>query len=261
MFRTVSTYIALLIASIYTVIAYWFGFNGGSTIAIFNRLPVSIAPIKFTYFFWIIVIITTFTYFIKFTSNSRLKIFQIPFQYALFTCNSLVHLIVLFIWHEEQYMSAVILHGALCLLNFSLYITYPLHPKLLNFRVPTAVLFNWQIFLFFFMVHYTLVHYEWNYLNISTSLWAIITMTVMTATSLYLKVQYRDFISPLVFTWCFGGIAIANFPEDLIVTTASLFLIGVLLSSYFFTKNREVFRTDSILGIMFRTLRVLFLIF
>jgi hypothetical protein len=240
MIRTITIYIALILFSVFTINAYWIGLNGQTTVNTFNRLPVLIAPANYVYLIWFVIIAVTFVYFMSYRENNQPMLFQTNLQTALFTCNALVHILVVYIWHEGQHMSAVILCGALLILTFSLYITYPLHPKTIKFRIPIALLFSWQLFLFVLMMNITLIHYEWSGFGLSLSLWSVIFLTVITLVSLHLKYHYEDWVSPLVMTWAFIGIAITNGLQDLLVTTASIFLSGVLIVGlYGFKKNRE----------------------
>ena len=240
MIRTITIYIAFILSSIFTINAYWIGLNGQTTINTYNRLPVLIAPANYVYLIWFIIIAVTSVYFMSYRVNKQSMIFQTNLQTALFVCNALVFLLVIYIWHEGQYMSAVILCGALLLLMFSLYIMYPLHPKTIKFRIPIALIFNWQLFLFVLMLNITLIHYEWSGFGLSLSLWTVIFMTSITCVSLLLIYHYEDRLSPLVMTWAFIGIAIANGFQGLLVSTAAIFLSGVLIFGlYRLKKNRE----------------------
>ena len=176
----------------------------------------------------------------SFQKNNEPAIFQTNLQSALFICNAIVHILVIYIWHEGQYMSAIILCGALLILLFSLYNTYPIHPKALKLRIPTALLFSWQLFLFVMMVNITLIRYEWTGLGLSFSLWTVIFLTIITIVSVYLRYQYDDWVSPIVLIWIFIGITIENGFQDLLVSTAAIFLSGALLFTlYVLKKNRE----------------------
>jgi len=240
MFRTTIIFIVLILSSIFTINAYWIGLNGQTTIEIFNRLPVLIAPANYVYLIWFIITAVIFVYFMSYRDNKQLMVLQTNLQTALFICNAIVYMIVIFIWHEGQFMSAVILCGALLLLLFSLYITFPLHPKRIKSRIPIALLFSWQIFLFFIMLNITLIHYEWSGFGLSLSLWTVIFLSIITCWSLFLIYQYEDRVSPLVMTWAFVGVAVANGFQGLLVSTASLFLSGVLIVGlYTLKKNRE----------------------
>ena len=90
------------------------------------------------------------------------------------------------------------------------------------------------------MLNITFVHYEWSGFGLSLSLWTVIFMTIITLVSLYLRYFYDDWISPLVMIWAFIGIAIACGFQGLLVSTASLFLSGVLIVGlYGLKKKRE----------------------
>ena len=116
MIRKITIYIALILSSVYTINAYWLGLNGQTTIDIFNRLPVLIAPANYVYLIWYVIIVVTFVYFMSYKDNNQPILSQTNLQTALFVCNSIVYIFILYIWHEGKYMSAVILCGALLLL-------------------------------------------------------------------------------------------------------------------------------------------------
>ncbi len=240
MIRTIIIYTALILSSIFTINAYWIDLNGQTTIDTFNRLPVLIAPANYVYLIWFVIIAVTFVNFMSYREKHQPMLFQTNLQSALFACSAFVQILVIYIWHEGHYMSAVILCGALLLLLFSLYITYPLLNKTIKFRIPIALLFSWQLFLFVLMMNITLIHYEWSGMGLSLSLWTVIFMTIITVISLLLIYYYEDRLSPLVLAWAFIGVAIANGFHGLLVSTASLFLSGVLIVGlYSLKKNRE----------------------
>lgn len=241
MIRTILIYVALIAFSIFTINANWLSFNGQTTIEIFNRLPVLLAPANFTYFIWFAFIAIAFVCIVAYQTDDRKPaLFKSNLQIALFISVVLLHFFVILIWHNEQYMSAVILSGALLILLYSLYITYPLSSYAIKLRLPTAILFSWYLFLLFSMINVTLVHYEWGGIGVSESLWTVILLTILTIASLLLKYHYDDLASPIVFMWCFIGVAIHNIQKDLLVSTAAVFLCGVLLAGlYVLKKNRE----------------------
>ena len=81
---------------------------------------------------------------------------------------------------------------------------------------------------------------QWSGLGLSFSLWTVIFLTFGTATVMHLKYHYHDKFPAIIFTWSYLGIAVANGFNELLVTTAALFLSGVMIASiYLLKKNRE----------------------
>ena len=239
MIRTIAIYLTLLILSTYSIYAFWFGLNDYTTLELFSRLPVPMSPANYVYILWIGILIYTFISLIKNTTLKGPALFYTTFQSALFICNAIVFCLILYIWHQEQYMSAVILGSALLLLTFSLYLTYPLTKDGIRLRIPVAAFSSWLLFIFTLMIQTTLIRYEWSGFGLSNSLWTVILLTLVTIISLYLKYQYADWISQIVLVWFFIGIAVINNFQDLLVSAAALFLSGVLLvGSYMIKKNR-----------------------
>lgn len=241
MVRTTIIFIALIILSIFTINAYWVNLNGQTTIEIFNRLPILIAPANYVYLIWFVIIAVIFVYLMSFNEKKQLSVLQTNLQTVLFICNTIVYTFVTFILHNGQYLSAVILCGALLLLMYSLYITFPLNPKGIKSRIPISLIFSWQIFLFVIMLNIALIHYEWSGFGLSFSLWTVMFLTILTFVSLLFMYHYEDRLSPLVMIWAFIGVAIANGFQGLLVSTAALFLSGVLIVGlYTLKKNREL---------------------
>jgi hypothetical protein len=241
MLRISLIYAALILAGAFTINAYWIDLSGAKTIEIFNRLPVLFAPSDYVYLLFIVIIVVNFIFFMTYGNVKQSIIFTSNLQIALYFCNSLVHIIVLYIWHENQFMSATILQGALVLLSFSLFLTFPLTKTQVHYRTPITLFFSWHLFIFLFMINTTIVNYEWYGLGISNSLWTVIFLTIGCLIVLYLKYEYSDRISSIVFIWCYIGVAYANGFNALLVTTAALFLSGVMLVGiWFINKKREL---------------------
>lgn len=238
MIRTIALYLTLLILSIYSIYGFWYGMNGHTTLELLSRLPVPMAPANYVYLLWVGILVYTLVSFIKYRKKHIPALFYSTFQSALFICNSIVFCLVLYIWHQEQYMSAVILCAALLLLTFSLYLTYPVTKEGIRLRIPIAALTSWLLFLFVLMAHITLVRYEWSGFGLSNSLWTVIFLTVITIISLYLKYQYTDWVSQLVLVWFYIGITFINGFHDLLVSSAALFLSGVLLVGSYMIKKK-----------------------
>ena len=240
MARTILVYISLILSALFTINAYWIGLNGSTSIEMFNQLPVYISPANYVYIIWLAIFAIVILFCMTYHKNRIPLLFETSLQSALYIAIAILHIFVIYIWHIGQYMSAVVLCGALVILIFSLYNTYPIQNETLTYRIPIAIILSWQLFLFVMMVNVALVRYEWSGIGLSFSLWTVIFLTILTAISVYLRYQYDDFISPIVFIWIFIGIMIENGISNLLVSTAASFLSGVLLFAlYVLKKNRE----------------------
>ena len=171
--RIICIYIALIITSIFTINAYWIGLNNQTTIEMFNRLPLLIAPSNYIYILWFVVIALIFVYFMTFKKENHSLLFESKLQVSLLICYSAFHVITLYFWNSNQLLTAVILGAASLLILFSLYITYPLTSEAIKYRTPIALLFSWQIFIFILMFNYMLMNFEWNGFGISHTLWTV----------------------------------------------------------------------------------------
>ena len=120
---------------------------------------------------------------------------------------------------------------------------YPLSSNKLTDRVPLSIYFAWTTFLFMTNLSFTLTSYEWNGFGLSNPLWAVILLTMGTAITLHIRFHYLDIVYPSVFIWAYIGIALHNGFDELLVTTAALFLCGVLLVGIFFIKKNPVYQT------------------
>lgn len=74
----------------------------------------------------------------------------------------------------------------------------------------------------------------------SDQLWTVIMLTFATALALHIRFHHMDIPFALVFIWAFIGIAIKHGTDEMLVTTASLFLSGVILTGILLIKKRTL---------------------
>ncbi|SOB99968.1 hypothetical protein SAMN05880501_102300 [Ureibacillus xyleni] len=228
---------SLIAAMLFTFNAYWQEFNGKSTIDIFNRLPILFAPANYVYFLWFIVFIILFLWANKYWSLRTTEKSLTNRQTILFLCVIICQISSLFSWHHERFLQSLILSVIQLIIMFALYLTYPLKKEMLNLRIPITLYFSWSTYLFILKFCYILVYNGWEGFGLSNALWAVIVMTVGAAIALHLRYHYYDIIFPIVFIWCYVGIAIENGFDELLVSTAALFLSGVMVVGIFFMKK------------------------
>ncbi|MCP1145986.1 hypothetical protein [Lysinibacillus endophyticus] len=228
---------SLTITMYFTLQAYLLNFNGKSTIDIINRLPLLFAPANYVYYLWLIVFIFLFLWANKYWSLRNTEKSITNLQTIFISCIMLLQIINLICWHYEYFLQSLILFFIQLLLMFALYLTYPLKNEMLRIRIPVAIYFGWSTYLFILQFCYILVYYGWEGFGLSNALWAVIVMTVGTAIALHLCYHYYDIIFPIIFIWCYIGIVIANGFDELLVSTAALFLSGVMIAGIFFMKK------------------------
>lgn len=239
MVRIFLLFTSLIIMAAFTISAFWLELNGEATIDILNRLPLLFSPANYVYLLWFVIFASLFVWNVKHYKNRHTSLRISTLQTGLFVGISLLQVAFLFIWHHELYISALIFLVLQLLSLFGLYKTYPLNEEGIQLRIPIAAFLGWSLFLFFALISYTLVFFEWPGFGLSNALWAVILMTIGTASTLHLRYHYSDIISPLVFIWGYLGITFTNSFEELLVSTAALFLCGVMVAGILFMKKNH----------------------
>ena len=80
--------------------------------------------------------------------------------------------------------------------------------------------------------------HSWNGWGLSDQLWTVIMLTVATALALHIRFHHSDIPLTLVFIWAFVAIAVRHGMDELLVSTAALFLSGVLLTGILLIKKK-----------------------
>lgn len=226
-----------LLLILFVLKTYFFNFNGPTTIDLYERLPLFFSTSKYTFLIWFIII-GVLIYWIQMNIKERKsKLFVTNFQTLLFVFVTLLQILSIYQWHEDNFFVSIVV-GILQLLTlFILYITYPIGNDSLKLRAPISIYFSWVFFEFFIKVSYMLVYIEWGGFGLSNALWAVIFMTVGVLISLHLRYHHFDIVFPIVFIWGYLGIVLQNGLNELLVTTAALFLIGVMIVGTIYMKK------------------------
>lgn len=240
MVRLITILLSTIVAAVFTINAFWLQLNGVSTIDIINRLPVLFAPSNYVFIIWIILYILLLIWVFKLFKSQRLNEAVTSTQTYLFVAIVIFQLISILSWHYEQFLASVILIALQFVLLFLLYLTYPLNGKSIQYRFPIAAYLSWTFFLLILSICYVLVHIQWNGFGLSNALWCVLAMTIGTAVIMHLRYHHYDLVSPVVFIWCYVGIAIDNGFDELLVATAALFLSGVMVVGMLFMKKNPV---------------------
>ena len=237
-FMTISYIVALIL----TFSSYIIKINGQSSLEISNRFPVMFAPINSSYVIWIVIFILLGYWLVMYSKSQRLQGRLSIKQGTLFGCICILQTLTIIFWHLELFFASLVITFMLIIYLFMLYNMYPLSNNKLSDRVPLSIYFAWTTFLFMTNLSFTLTSYEWNGFGLSNPLWAVILLTIGTAIALHIRFHHFDIAYPSVFIWAYIGIALHNGFDELLVTTAALFLCGVLLVGIVFIKKNPVYQ-------------------
>lgn len=238
--RMIVIFCSLIAVTIYTLYSFWLPIEGKSTIAIINRLPLLISPSTYVYIFWFFLFILLFIWAINYSKERNSETFISPIQTIFFLLVMIFQILSIYLWNKEALFYSFICVGIQLLSLFSLYLTYPMQGEHLKKRIPIAIYFGWITFIFIINTCYLLLYKEWHGFGLSNALWVVIILTFATLVALHLRYHHYDTAYPLVFVWSFIGIAISNGFDELLVTTSSLFLSGVLIVGVLFMKKNPV---------------------
>ncbi|MFJ7737573.1 tryptophan-rich sensory protein [Lysinibacillus sp. NPDC097287] len=234
--------ITYIVALILTFSSYFIKINGQSSLEISNRFPVMFAPLNVSYVIWIVIFILLGYWLVMNLKNQRTQESLSLKQGILFGSVCILQMLMIIFWHLELFIASLIVTFMLLIYLFMLYNTYPLSNNKLTGRVPLSIYFAWTTFLLLTNLSFTLTSYEWNGFGLSNPLWAVILLTIGTAIALHVRFHHFDIAYPIVFIWAYIGIVLHNGFDELLVTTAALFLCGVLLVGILFIKKNPVYQ-------------------
>ncbi|HWK22130.1 MAG TPA: hypothetical protein VNS08_03765 [Ureibacillus sp.] len=237
MSRLILLFISVIVATLFTLNAFWLQLNGQSTIEIINRLPLLFAPANYVYYIWILIFVFLFLWVYRYIKLRRTELFVTNLQTILFVIVIVLQIASLLSWHSHYVLLSTVILLIQVIVLFGLYFSYPLKKEFFTLRMPIAAYFSWSTFLLILLCYYLLVDFQWSGFGISYALWAVIIMTFGTAIALHLRYHHFDTVYPIVFVWCYIGIAVQNGFDELLVTTAALFLAGVMIVGVFFIKK------------------------
>lgn len=203
--------------------------NGMTTIEIAHKLPIILVPADFTFLIRPLIILFLAYWIFKFHSNESDSTKRI----LLFIIACLANAAWFPLWNYGYFGWAFLLTALGLLFLYLLYRTYPTKQNEWSRRIPISLLFSWTIIDFVMNANYLLVLDEWNRLGISSVLWTIINLTILTATALHFSYHHRDRVFSIVFIWVFLGILVNIRFEELFVTLSTLFLIVIMIVGMF----------------------------
>jgi hypothetical protein len=236
--------IIMMLSLFFTITVYvtsiFIPFNGFTAAEIMNRLPILFTPASYVLAIWVFIYILLGGWIYNFwrTQDNHSKL-VLNIRTILFTFISLLNSIMIYSWHYEFFNLEFVVMLAVLLLSAALYFTYPKRENRFWDRVPISLLFGCSFISLIELTNYLLTFHEWSGWGLSTSLWAVIYMTVSTAIALHFMYHYRDIAFNVVFIWVFIGIAVKNGFDELFVSTAALFLTLVIGASFYLLKPSQ----------------------
>ncbi|MFJ7669321.1 hypothetical protein ACIQXI_19820 [Lysinibacillus sp. NPDC097195] len=228
--------ITYIVSLILTFASYFITINGQSTLEISNRFPVMFAPINISYMIWIVIYILLAYWLVMNFKKTSIK------QTVLFSNVCILQALSILFWHYEFFIIFFCSSVILVLYLFFLYNTYSFTNNSLTGRLPFSLYFAWSTFMMLTNASFILTSYGWHGFGLSNPLWAVILLTIGTAIALHIRYHHFDIVYPSVFIWAFIGIVLHNGLDELLVTTAALFLCGVLIVGILFVKKKPVYR-------------------
>ena len=245
MLRTLLMTVAFLGIIIVNALANILPINGQTTGEISNRLPVLFTPAGYVFSIWPVIYILLAVWIFGFWS--RLKKGETPsIKITLFfLLNAAFNIGWLLLWHYEFFTWSIVAMFGYLFSLLALYRQYDDTERKLTERLPISVHMGWVSVATIANVSFVLTYYNWSGWGLSNELWTVIMLTVATALALHVRFHHYDIPFALVFIWAFIGIAVKNNTDELLVTTASLFLSGVILTGILLIKKRPSSLTET----------------
>lgn len=234
LFIVMASYIALVVI---TISAFCFQINGHTTLEISTRLPVLLTPANYAYIILIFIYVLIAYWIIIYWKKRKTSESLTNLQMILFTLAAILQIIAIISWHYSQFTFSFSMQVLLIFTLYGLYFTYPLNDNKLSSRIPISLYFSWVTFSLLINSSFILTLREWHGLGLSNPLWAVIAMTIGTAIVLHIRYHHNDIAYPSVFIWAYLAVAIHNGFDELLVTTAALFLSGVMIVGILFIKK------------------------
>lgn len=239
MFRLILMTIAFLAIVTVNALANILPINGQTTGEISNRLPVLFTPAGYVFSIWsviyILLAIWIVGFWVRFKKDKKLPSPAISLYFILSAGANITWLLL---WHYEYFAWSVVAMlvylGSLILL----YLQYNNNERKLTERLPISVNMGWISVATITNISYVLTYFNWSGWGLSNQLWAVIMLTLATAIALHVRFHYSDIPFALVFVWAFIGIAVKHGLDELLVTTASLFLSGVIVTGILLIKKK-----------------------
>lgn len=231
-----ASYLCMIILS---VAAFILPYNGHKTAGISEIYLILTFPSKYIFIVVVFIYMSLLYWFYKQWQMVRQQKFTIsPIQVFFFITSMVLQLAWIFYWHHEQFIISFVLLVISTLCVTALYMLMPPINKWSD-RLPFSIYFAWQLILLMLNIAVILVHYSIDVFGLSQPLLTVILMTGFVAVALHIRFHHYDPAFPIIFIWVFIGIITKNSFDELLVSTAALFLIGVLLTGILFMNKKK----------------------
>lgn len=212
--------------------------NGQTTGEISNRLPVMFTPAGYVFSIWSLIYVLLAIWIVGFWV--RLRKGEAPSSKitVFFILSAVFNIAWLLLWHYEYFIWTLFAMVGYLLALIALYHQYNNEERKVTERMPISVNMGWISVATIANASYVLTYYNWSGWGLSDQLWTVIMLTVGTALALHVRFHHSDIPFALVFVWAFVGIAVKHGTGELLVTTASLFLSGVIVTGILLIKKR-----------------------
>lgn len=213
--------------------------NGQTTGEISNRLPVLFTPAGYVFSIWSVIYILFAIWIVGFWISYKKKKELPSTAVSLYFClSAAANIIWLLLWHYEYFAWTIAAMLAYLISLILLYVQYNNNERKLTERLPVSVNMGWISVATITNISYVLTYYNWSGWGLSNGLWVVIMLTVATALALHVRFHHSDIPFALVFVWAFIGIAVKHGLDEMLVTTASLFLSGVIVTGILLIKKK-----------------------
>lgn len=227
--KTIS-FLALLLLAGSLIFSNVIPLNGLTTISIAHKLPILLLPADYVFLVRPVLFALLFFWIIKMRPSAP----SASLRTLLFSAACVANAAWYPLWHFGFFGSAFIVNAVTGLSLYVLYRTYPAKENAWYGRIPISLFFAWTLIDLMLNANYLLVFDDWSRLGISTVLWTILNLTVLTAVALHFSYHHRDIIITAVCLWVFAGIIVNVRTEELFVTLSTLFLMGLMSWGYWF---------------------------
>lgn len=213
--------------------------NNQTTGEISNRLPVLFTPAGYVFSIWSVIYVLLIVWLVGMWKKRQHDEVNYTKRSTLFILSCVLNIAWIYLWHYEKFLFTVTVMIGLLITLVLLYRTFPDSDNSIKSRLPISVYLGWISVATIANISYVLTYYEWNGWGLSDPLWAVIMMTIGTALALHIRYHHFDIAYVFVFIWAFIGIAVRNGLEELLVSTAALFLSAVMLAGIIFMKKAK----------------------
>ncbi len=229
-------FLALLALTGSLVLSNAIPLNGLTTMSIAHKLPILLLPADYVFLVRPVLLGLLFCWIIKMPPSDP----SASLRTLLFSAACAANAAWYPLWHFGYFGSSFTISIITGLALYALYRTYPAKQNAWYGRIPVSLFLAWTLIDLVLNANYLLVFDDWSRLGISTVLWTILNLTILTAVALHFSYHHRDGVITAVCLWVFAGIIVNIRMEELFVTLSTLFLMGLMSWGYWFFSAPKV---------------------